>query len=207
MTIRTFRGMLILFLVAFIASCGGEESIDADYLDSKQYQQFKEKQEQEYAEYVDDRESLQKLLKAFGECTLGKKWSYPIQFDDQVLSEASSSCKSITNKYKSSFSFYPIGYSEFGDVTIRWIKLNKQTGYKDIELWATTYQGDSLISFKTIGVFQENLSKEITTNITIENNGEYLSISTSMKRGIKYPFEYDNVIDSTFRIDTLGIIN
>lgn len=207
MTIRTFRGMLILFLVVFIASCGEEESIDDDYLDSKQYQQFKEKQAQEYTEYVDDRESLQQLLEALGKCTLSKKWSYPIQFDDQVLSQVNSSCKSITNKYKSSFSVYPIGYSEFGNVTIRWIKLNKQTGYKDIELWAATYQGDSLISFKSIGVFQDNLSKDVTTNITINNHGGYLSISSSMKRGIKYPFEYDNVIESSFRIDTLGTIN
>lgn len=201
------KNIFPLLISVFLISCGDRAPVDQEYLESEQYQKFSEKQAQEHTFQIESYKTLEKYLAELGKCDLGSERSYPLQIDDRVLEQEHSACKAVGDKYNTNFRIRNLGYSSFEDIIIRWIIVKKESIYEDTEFIAATYREDSLISFQTVGVFRQNLQQDISTNIKVDRQDNYIRIQSSMDRGIKYPFNYNNVIRSTFQIDTLGRIN
>lgn len=198
--------VLLLLISVFLFSCGDRAPVDREYLKSERYQQFSERQSQEYTLRIENYESLEKYLSEFGQCDLGIKRNYPLQIDNRILEQEFSRCDEVDDKYDSNFTIQNFGYSPFKEITIRWIIVQQESVYENTELFVTTYRNDSLISFQTVGVFRQNLQQDISTNIEVDREDNFIRIQSSMDRGIKYPFNYDNVIQSTYEIDEFGNI-
>lgn len=195
-----------LLIVAFLISCGDRAPVDREYLESEKYRTFSEKESQEQNFRIENYKSLEKYLAEFGQCDLGKERNYPLQVDNRILEQEFSTCEGISNKYNTNFRIQNFGYSSFEDILIRWIIVQRESIYEDTEFIAATYRDGSLVGFQTVGVFRQNLQQHISTNIKVERQENNILIRSSMIRGIKYPFNYDNVIQSSFRIDTLGVV-
>lgn len=198
---------LLLFFAIFLFSCGDRAPVDKKYLESERYQQFSEKQAQEHTLRIENYKTFEKYLSEFSQCALGKERDYPLHIDNAIADKELSTCNAVGDKYDiSNFRIRSFGYSSFGDIIIRWIIVKKESIYEDTELFAATYRDGSLVSFKTVGVFRQNLQQDITTNIEVEREEDFIRIQSSMDRGVKYPINYDNVTQSTFQIDSLGRI-
>lgn len=200
------KAVLILLLSIFLFSCGERAPVNEEYLDSEDYKQFKKNQQKEYAIRIKTHQSFKNFLTGFVECSGGRELSFPIQFGGEILEMDQGSCDTVRNKFNRNFTISYIGYSEWKDIIIRWILLQKESVYDNAELLAVTYHDNSLIGFQTVGVFRENLQQNFSTEIEVSQHDDHLNIKSVMDRGLKYPFEYDNVIQSTFQIDTTGKI-
>lgn len=199
------QSRLLLFCLCVVA-CGEPAAVDESYLDSENFSEFSDHQQQEYADQIKSYESLQQYLAAYSECPMDKEWKFPLQLDVNKVREDGDECAEIASKYDKIYTTRNIGYSGFGDVTIRWLALQKQSVYENYELLAATYRADSLVGYQTLGVIRENLSEDISTRIEADFRDPFVDIKSYKKRGMKYPFKYDNVIETTFRIDSSGLI-
>lgn len=197
---------LLLICLLFI-SCGDSAPVDRQYLESDEYTQFSEKQQEEYAAQIKDYQTLRKYLTEFTNCQKGIERQLPLQINFSILKESKNECEEVDDKFNTNFDTQIFGYSSLKDVIIRWIILKKESAYIDAELLAVTYRDGEMIDFQTVGVFRENLSQDISTHISVSRKDDFVYISSAMDRGIKYPFEYDNIIESEFRVDTLGVIH
>lgn len=197
---------IVFFLLVSVIffSCGERAPVNEQYLESKDYKKFKKSQQKEYTIRIKNRPSLKKFLTNYVKCDLGKELDFAIHLDDRILEIDQHSCDSIGNKINRSFTTSYIGYSAWKDMVIRWILFKRKSFYDHAELLAVTYRNDSLIGFQTVGVFKDNLQQHFSTNIEVIEQDKYVFIHSVMERGLKYPFEYKKVIESTFQIDSTG---
>lgn len=195
-----------LLICLFAFACGEDAAVDESYLDSEAYSEFSEHQQEEYAAQIKNYNSLQKYLAAYARCPMGKEWAFPLQIDADTFDEYGGECEEIAAKFDRNYSARNIGYSRFQDFVIRWLVLQKESVYEDSELLAATYRDDALASFQSIGLLRENLSEDISTRVEADLQDQFVDISSYKNRGMRYPFRYDNVIESTYRIDTSGVI-
>lgn len=130
-----------------------------------------------------------------------------MQIDSTLLKNSGKTCRGIGDEFKTVFSTEYIGYSEFRDVTIRWLVLKKKSVYENWEIIGASYRDSSLVGFQSLGTFRQNLLQDISTVIKVSQKGDFIYISSTVNRGYKYPFKYDNIVESVFRMDSLGIFS
>lgn len=197
----------LLLLFSFLMfSCGDRPPVNEQYLKSEGYKQFSKSQQNEYSTRLRNRRSLKKYLADLSDCNLGENLKFPIQFDSSTLNKEQDSCNEVSRTINRNFYHKSIGYTDWKDIIIRWILIQKESVYTDAELVAATYRGDTLLSFQTVGIFRQNLQQQFSTNITVVEEDDHLLIQAVMDRGIKYPFEQNNIIETVFEIDTAGEI-
>lgn len=180
--------------------------VDEEYLKSKEYSRFSKKQQEEYAAQIRSNKSLQKYLAAFNRCDKGRRWELPLQIDSSTLKKDGRECKKVADDFNAGFKTLNIGYSSFEEVLIRWMVMKKRSVYEDFEFLAVTYRDSSLVDFHSIGEFRENLSQDISTVVQVSHKGDFIYISSIVNRNINYPIEQENIVKSTYRIDSAGAI-
>ncbi len=195
----------LAFLLFILSGCESPP-VDKDYLESESYKEFDKIRKQEYAAQVNSRESLEAYLQELINCPKGDELSLPLQFSENQLQNPENQCRQLTDQFNTSFKVQILGYSRFKATFIRWILLEKESVYKDLELLAVTHRDTTLAGVQTVGTFKKNLSQNISTDIRVSQKGEFIYITSYTDRSLKYPFTYDNIIESAYKIDSLGVI-
>lgn len=187
-------------------SDGNQSTVDQQYLNSKQYAEFKKRSLHETQQKKRKDLSLQSFLQQFGNCADVQLKSLPIEFDaDQVqhlLDTPKNFCSIETDTREIRF----IAESFLSGYTLRWILVAQKTAYQDQELIASTFSDGELRSFTTVGVFKKNLSERITSNIRVQSQDGGIRITSTTNRDIIYPIEQANTIVSEYVIDEAGNI-
>ena len=206
MASKWFGQCLWLIFGLLVFSCS-DPPVDRQYLKSKDYSQFNQKQQSEYATRISSYQSLKKYLATFQQCGTGAPRSLPLQVDADLLQDVKHECTEISNVFKTDFETKIVGHSRSGDILIRWLLLKKkQTVYQDWEFLAATYKDEKLLSFQTLGTFRKNLSDDISTKIKITEEAAQIRITAYTNRGIQYPIKQENIIKFVFLINAEGMI-
>ncbi|WP_440998731.1 hypothetical protein [Fodinibius sp. SL11] len=198
--------VVVLLLSVVLFSCSDRAPVNEQYLETETYKQFSKNQQNEYTTRLKNLQSLKKYLTEFAECNTEQELSFPVQFDGSILEREHNACEQVAEKVNRNFTSQRIGYSKWQDIVIRWILLQKESVYEDAELLAATYRGNTLIGFQTVGVFRQNLQQNFSTDIEVAQDRDQIVIKSAVDRGIKYPFEQNNVIETVYQVDTSGTI-
>lgn len=200
--LSAFFGCLLLFF----SGCE-TDPVDKRYLQSEGYLEFEEKRQREYSAQVDSDESLQKYLHELIKCDKGPEFSLPFHFDNNILKKSGEECRRVSDRYNTPFKVYLLGYSRLKDVYLRWLLLESESVYKDLELITVTHRDSTLIDFQRMGSFKKNLSQKISTDIRVFQKDDLIYISSVRNKSLQYPIEMEDVLQDTFRIDKDGLID
>lgn len=199
--------ILILASLLYI-SCAenqSEQEVDQNYLDSQEYSSFNQDAIEERLQKAKNA-TLESRLQQFSECEDSNQIGIPFNIDGQdILSfseDASEICTVVNNRQ----SLKLLGESRFQNKIIRWILLDRQTAYRDQELLAVTFSGNDLRSFNTIGVYKENPSEDIKTEIQVRNKENILHVTSRTNRNLLYPIDQQNTITTMYQINADGDI-
>lgn len=203
MTRSAGSNFLILFFVVMVAiiSCNEKKSIEKDYLESEAYRSFKERTDQEIEQKAKLAASFKVSLRQFVGCK-ADKFETPFKLELAQLEKIPEEC--ILNREAESLKL--LGESNNSNQLIRWILLERTTVYNDQELVAAVFQDQELQSFKTVGVFQKNPSRLISSVLKVEKEAEKIRITSQTTREIVYPIEQTNTVTATYQIDATGDI-
>jgi len=196
----------LAFLIFILSGCESPP-VDKDYIQSERFKKFDELRKQEYAAQVNNRESLEAYLKELIKCPKGEELTLPLQFSENHLQKSGKQCQQLVDQFNTSFDVQMLGYSQFKGTFIRWVSLENESVYKNLELLAVAHRDTILNGVQTVGTFKKNLSQNISTDIRVSQKGEFVYITSYTDRSLKYPFEYDNIIESAYKIDSLGTIS
>ena len=183
-----------------------QSTIDQQYLQSKQYAEFKKRSLHETKQKALKGSSLQSFLQQFGNCADVQLTPLPVEFDaDQVqhlLDTPTKLCSIETDTREIRL----IAESFVSGYTLRWILVAQKTAYRDQELIASIFSDGELRSFTTVGVFKKNLAERITSNIRVQAHDDGIRITSTTNRDIIYPIEQANTIKSEYVINEAGNI-
>lgn len=212
MVFLVHRRILLILIIPLLISCGQDEEsnrqVDQNYLDSQEYSEFNEDAASENEMKTNQNASMQERLTRFAECEPGEQMEIPFMVDDQQILDATERESTAENCIveNGQQSLKLVGESRFQNQTVRWVVLERQTAYRDQELFATIFRGDNLQSFNSVGVFKENPTEEIQTEIEVRNKGNALLVTSRTTRNIFYPIEQENTVTTEYQIYTNGSI-
>lgn len=203
---KTFAPRLaLIMLIIAAASCSKNEpnQIDQKYLNSEGYADFKKKTAQELTQKSDAHTTLQYRLQQFSDCGNSNQLELPLTVNEKKLASLieSDSCEDDNIWPKLAL----LGESRFKKQTIRWVLLERETAYRDQELLVAVFMDKKLKGLKTVGIFQQNPSRKITSEISIRGN-EKLRITSRTIRDLLYPIDQKNVIKTEYTVSSEGII-
>ncbi len=199
----------MLVTALLISACGdteNEEQIDGEYLKSGEYQSFAEDSRLESESSKDT--GVQSRLMRLPECTDVRNLTLPVTIDENELEDLlarSPDCPALETSTVTETEIKLIGRLSGNNPESWLILLEPVSVYKNRELAvATAYEGE-LFAYETVALFQENLSRDITTELMLEQNGE-IQITAVSHRKISYPIEQENVLKVRFTIRSDGAI-
>lgn len=203
-----FLGLIVCLLP--VACKNKSEPVDTQYINSEEYRQFAEDSRKEFYAQINRRRSMQAYLSKLINCGKGAELSLPLQIDVNSLqlkfAEDYKECETLKERNNAAFNAYEIGYFTFGEIDIHWILVDIESIYRNQELLAATYRDTTLVDFKTVGSFKKNLAQNISTDIRVFKRGGLIYIDTSLQRKIMYPIEQENIVRTTYVIESGGII-
>jgi hypothetical protein len=206
------RYVFFLFICLGIFACReetGEQQIGQKYLDSESYREFEEKTETEITQTENQLQGVAEHLEELAECETSNGMSFPFVINQEELTtllEQSTDCNLGSNNEASRFSLSMLGRSSLQDIDLYWVLVDWQTMYTDQELLAVTAYNDNLRSFKKVGIFNKNLSRDIKTEVRVQLMGANVRITSVANRKILYPIEQDNVEITKYSINPQGTI-
>lgn len=200
---RIFFSLLFLGIVACTEN--EQESLDQEYLESRQFETFQDEasEEKKYNEELD--QSLEWHLQQFSDCEVSHL-SIPFELSYEkvgaLIMDASEGCivESRSQRLKL------LGETNKQNQKIRWVLLERETAYRDQEVMAVTFQDDELRSFKTVGIFRKNPSEKISSKIQARSQADEVRIISLTSRDIFYPIEQTNKITTEYRVSASGNI-
>lgn len=200
------RWITLLFVSCVLFSCAENESekqVDQDYLDSQEFSSFNQDAIEERLQKAKNI-TLESRLQQFSQCIDSNQIRIPFDIDSREIISLSEGTSEICTVGNGQQSLKLLGESRLQDQTIRWILLERQTAYRDQELFATTFQGGELRSFNTVGIYKENPSEDIKTEIRVRNKGNVLHVTSRTNRHLLYPIDQQNAVTTEYQIDTDG---
>lgn len=203
MKIRLPCWIFILCIMGAISCSNNPKPLNQEYLESGQYTQFKKGLTEELKKNVELDESFEWSLQQFTGCET-KHFSFPFELDLQKINTIQKSLSEKCTIQRKSQSLTLLGYHKLSNLLIRLILLDRETVYRDQEIIAVTFIDGELRSFRTVGVFQKNLSKQVTSKILLQNESNEILITTRTNRNILYPIEQNNTVLTEYKIDLKG---
>lgn len=202
-----FPTAVFIVLVFGIVACteNEKESLDQDYLDSPQYEPFRNEASEEKKLHDKLNKSLGWHLQQFSDCEVSNL-SIPFELDYEkvggLIMDASEGCIIESRAHRLKM----LGESIEQDQKIRWVLIERETAYRDQEVVAATFRDGELRSFKTVGVFRKNPSEKISSEIQTRNDGNEIRIVSRTSRNIFYPIEQNNLITTEYKVSASGDI-
>lgn len=198
--------VLLLIISCFLFSCAenkSEQKVDQDYLESQEFSSFNQDVIEERLKKAKNI-TLESRLQQFSQCQDHNQIRIPFDIDNREIISLSESTSEICTVGDSRQSLKLLGESRFQDQIIRWILLERQTAYRDQELFVTTFKDGELRSFNTVGIYKENPSEDIKTEIRVRNKGNVLYVTSRTNRHLLYPIDQQNAVTTEYQIDTDG---
>ncbi|NGP87023.1 hypothetical protein [Fodinibius halophilus] len=205
-SIRRLLLLLVGGMIVVLAACDSAP-VDKRYLESEDYKQFRKTQKEEYVAQVDNRRTLEKYLNTLVQCKKTTELSFPLQITKNVLKKEGGNCGALTNYFSTGFKVKMVGYSFFKPIFIRWVLLQRETVYKNIELLAVTHKGTTMLDFQKVGKFRKNLSQNISTDIRVSQKGDFVYITSVSERNLIYPIEQQQVITNGYIVNRNGKVS
>ena len=205
------RYYFFLFICLTVICCNQEtreQQIGQEYLDSEDYNRFQEKSRQEIIQKENQLQGISEHLKQVPQCST-VELPFPFVINQNAfgdLQEHYPDCNLNTNNEDSGFVLKILGANSLQDIDLYWVLVEWRSLYTDQELVAVTVQNDTLLSFKTVGVFQKNLTKDILTETRGKLQNGRVRILSVTNRKIIYPIEQNNTEITEYVIDTQGTI-
>lgn len=209
---------LSYFVVALICTIGlfisceeaeNEEEISNQYLESDEYKDFAENSRKEAEHNPTKRQDLKKRLELLSECSGSNEILSSVTMDEteieRLIATRSDECQVLDPEVSSDAILKPVGMIPDNTLDIWLILVEHPTVYKNNELLVATLNAGELIDIKVIGNYQENLSRQVSTQLQIERN-DILRLVTVAHRIISYPVEQENSIKRHFLVQNDGII-
>jgi hypothetical protein len=209
MEIFTSHWIVPILVSFFLFSCTDneqEQQVDQSYLDSQEYSDFSQEVNRESEIREKNNASLENRLQQLSACEDTNQMSIPFEVDDQEIlmffENVSEGCTVENDRQNLKM----LGESRFQNQAIRWILLDRQTAYRDQELLAAAFYEDELRSFNIVGIYKENPSESIMTEVRVRNKGNTLHVTSRTTRDIFYPIDQKNTITSEYEISSNGSI-
>lgn len=202
---KVYLLIFTLLVGIFFSSCEGPatETVDQEYLHTEKYKQFAEQTTEEQKVAVRQRRSLVAKLDDNTPCPTSLREKLPLQIDKTVVKKKRSTVSQTT---KAEYHLEMIACTSVEDMSIRWFLVTKPSIYVNSELLMATYKNGDLMMHEMVGVFRDNLSEDIFTNIDARKGNDGLIISAKTNRDILYPIEQQNTVQTTYRISMEGDI-
>jgi hypothetical protein len=205
MKILAPQWMLILAVAVSLFACKENKPLDKAYLESEEYAAFHKRAKNEIELKTRNEGSYKWNAHEFTDCNV-EMLSLPFEFNSQIVELLQKNISGHCILEEKERSLKIIGETIFSNCQIRWILLNRQTAYRDQELVAVVFQGQELKSFKTLGVYKKNLSREALSRISVSKRAGKVRILSKTDRNIIYPIEQTNIITAEYEIDAQGVI-
>lgn len=205
------RYIFFLFICLTVIGCNQEtreQQIGQEYLDSEDYNRFQEKSRQEIIQKENRLQGISEHLQQVPQCSTDEL-PFPIVINHNAfgdLQEHYSDCNLNTNNDDSEFVLKILGANRLQDIDLYWVLVEWGSLYTDQELLAVTVQNDTLLNFKTVGVFQKNLAEDILTETRGKLQDGRVRILSVTNRKIIYPIEQNNTEITEYVIDPQGTI-
>lgn len=209
--------LIFTFLLYLLGGWGcnrqkSTEAVDQDYLESRQYADFKSSFKQEARRQRNETKSFTNYLQQFSNCEPTVELSPPFQIDDSLLTQltrqVASSCL-IESYQKPSYSLSLVAKTPgppSRGYDLYWILLDRPTVYTNQGLFVATFNQDSLLSYTSVGSYEKDLGKSVSSTIDIIQKETDLVIRSRTKRHLIYPFKQENTIQETFIVTPKGKI-
>lgn len=207
-----FRYSFYLFICLSAVYCNkesGEQEIGSEYLASEDYRQFEQQTNSEIEHKKEQLTGIADHLKNLSNCGIVNVLSFPFVIDQEdltALQKQNSGCNFNSNNEEVHFTLSMLGKNTFQDIDLYWVLVDWESMHTDKELLAVTVSDDSLRSFKTVGIFKKNLSRDINTEAHAELTDPGVQITSVTIRKILYPIEQNNTVITEYRIDPQGTI-
>lgn len=197
---------VILIWISF-SSCDeqGTGTIDDNYLSTKEYNQFARQADQEQTKSKKQKRSLTAKLGQMNQCPAALRKTVPLEIQKSSFGEQQSVSQSRTTS-KAGYNLTLIACVSVDDLGIRWIVREWPSIYVHSELLMATYKNGDLISHEVVGLFRDNLSENISTNIDVKTANNGLVVLAKMDRNIRYPIEQHNTVQTIYHINMEGNI-
>lgn len=208
-----FRYSFYLFICLVAVYCNketGEQEIGIEYLDSEDYRQFEQRSNSEIEHKKAQLTGIANHLKNLSNCGTVNGLSFPFVIDQEelkALQKQNSGCNFNSNDEEVHFTLSMLGKNTLQDIDLYWVLVDWDSIHTDQELLAVTVSDDSLRSFKTVGFFKKNLSRDINTEARAELTGPGVQVTAVTIRKILYPIEQNNTVITKYRIDSQGTIS
>lgn len=206
---RILKLQVILFGLVLLAGCAAEEGsqqIDQSYMETERYSEFEQQSKEEILHNEQNTQSFTGNLQQLSQCKQIQKISFPFTIDQERLNQLENVPETCTveSHQKPSYTVKAIAINEYKDLQLYWILLDRPSVYRNQGLFAATFQNDSLVNFNTIGSFEKDLSKEVTSEIQVRQVYDEVIISSTTHRKIIYPFEQENTVEESFIVTADG---
>lgn len=197
-------------MIIFCISCGSDTApVDSHYIQSKEFRKFNTELQNENTFRLDI-DDLNSFLQQISACPKVRELEPPIQFNNTNFTSndyfKDYKCNGLGELSKAHRNMQFVGYTQYNDLLIRWILISSSSFYTNQRLVAAVYKDDELFSAQGIGIFRDNLARNETTDISIQDvDGQLLIIST-LNRDIKYPMKLNDVLVTRYVISKDGKI-
>jgi hypothetical protein len=192
-------------LLPLFLGCNGFDNseIDQEYLQSNSFADFQQDVAFERQRKAYKNAPINEHLRDFASCNRADTLTLPFTFDEQLIKTLSNKAPScIVENEMMSIKLLAITQSAYH--TVRWVLVDYQTSYRDQQLVMSAYRDGNLRSFKTVGIFKENLSEHIRSKITVNAIDNGMGVSSETVRRIEYPFEQKSTVRAEYKIDKQG---
>lgn len=199
--------ILLIFLTVSLQSCTQNESkkVDQEYLDSEKYSSFNQEVIEERLEKAKNA-TMKSRLQQFSKCEYETLMRAPLSITEEDIVSVTEDTTDVCTVENNRQSLKLLGKSHFQNQTIRWVLFERQTAYQDQELYATTFREGKLQSFLTVGVYKENPSESIKTEIRVRKKDNSLYLASRTDRNLLYPIDQQNTVTTEYLIGADGSI-
>ncbi len=204
---KLISARLILLFIFCVTACteNEEESLDQEYLESRQYEAFLDDASEEKKQNKELNKSLEWHLQQFSNCEISKLTiPFALNYEKvgELIMDASEGCIVESGSQRLKL----LGESTKSNQKFVWVLLERETAYRDQEVLVATFQDDELRSFKTVGVFRKNPSEKISSEIHTRDEESEIRIISRTTRNIFYPFEQENIMTVEYEVGSSGDI-
>lgn len=199
----------LLIIALFLFSCSDAENegqINREYLESGEYQAFAEDTRRESERRKDS--AVRSRLMSLPDCTGVRDLTLPLAIDERELEELlsrSTECPALETSTDTETEIMLLGRLSDSSPESWLIMLEPASVYKNRELAVATAADGKLSDFEKVALYQEDLSREVTTELQIEQK-ERIHITAVSHRVISYPIEQESEEEFRFVIGNDGSI-
>lgn len=196
----------LLLCLLLMGGCGndteGEREIDRRYMESGKFEEFNRESRREAERRAGEVSTLEERLNLLPECPADDTslLDLPLTITEEKLeshpeTSAAESCPGLNPGLTDEAEISLLG-SITGNRFRLWLVLVKYPSvYRNWELIVATAGGTgSLSAFRTVGQYQHNLARDISTELDIRRRNGKFRLASTTRRKISYPIKQENEI-------------